>query len=182
MIEPLFTASRIAERVTQLGREIRADAGSGNVFLLGILKGSSVFTADLLRAIEGDVAYGFIDVVLDVADTETASALEIDFVSHTSIADRDVYVVKDVVSTGVIENYLLTQLLQHAPRSLKLVALLDRPAMRTVDLKTDFRAFETDGGSYAGYGLELDGRYGNLPYICRLQPSENATTSQPDAG
>jgi hypoxanthine phosphoribosyltransferase len=167
VIDPLFTAPQIAERVADLGRAIRADAGSGNVFLLGILKGSAVFVADLLRAIEGDVAYGFIDVVRDVADTETATALEIDFVSHTNIADRDVYIVKDVVSTGIIENYLLTQLRQHSPRSLKLVALLDRPAMRTVDIRTDFRAFETDGGSYVGYGLELEGEHGNLPYIGR---------------
>jgi hypoxanthine phosphoribosyltransferase len=167
VIELLFSADQIAERVADLGREIRADAGSGSVFLLGILKGASVFVADLLRAIDGDAGYGFIDVVRDEADTETASALEIDFISYTDISGRDVYVVKDVVSTGVIENYLLTQLRQHSPRSLKLVALLDRAAMRTVDLQTDFRAFETDGGSYAGYGLELDGQYGNLPYIGR---------------
>lgn len=167
MIEPLFSAAEIAERVAQLGRDIRADAGTGALFLLGILKGSAVFVADLLRAIDGDAAYGFIDVLRDEADTETATALEIDFISHTDIAGRDVYLVKDVVSTGVIENYLLTQLRQHSPRSIRLVALLDRPSLRTVDIKTDFRAFETDGGSYAGYGLELEGRYGNLPWIGR---------------
>lgn len=168
MIEQLFTAEHIAARVAAIGSGIRAQAGSGEVFLLGILKGASVFLADLMRAIDGDVTYGFIDVVRDEADTGVASALEIDFVSYTNISGRDVYVVKDIVSTGVIENYLLAQLRLHGPKSLHLVALLDRPSLRTIDLTVDFKAFDTDGGSYVGYGLELDTHHGNLPWIGRM--------------
>lgn len=168
MIEPLYSAEDIAQRVTAIGRAIRAEAGGGEVFLLGILKGASVFLADLLRAIDGEVTYGFIDVVRDEADTGVATALEIDFVSYTNISGRDVYVIKDIVSTGVIESYLLAQLRLHSPKSLHLVALLDRPSLRTIDLTVDFKAFETDGGSYVGYGLELDAHHGNLPYIGRI--------------
>ena len=168
MIEQLFSAEQIAGRVAAIGGGIRAEAGSGEVFLLGILKGASVFLADLMRAIDGEVTYGFIDVVRDEADTGVASALEIDFVSYTNITGRDVYVVKDIVSTGVIENYLLAQLRLHGPKSLHLVALLDRPSLRTVDLDVDYKAFETDGGSYVGYGLELDTHHGNLPWIGRI--------------
>ena len=168
MIEQLFSAEEIAGRVRAIGSGIRAQAGSGEIFLLGILKGASVFLADLLRAIDGAVTYGFIDVVRDEADTGVASALEIDFVSYTNITGRDVYVIKDIVSTGVIENYLLAQLRLHGPKSLQLVALLDRPSLRTVDLTVDFKAFETDGGSYVGYGLELDTHHGNLPWIGRI--------------
>lgn len=168
MIEPLYSAEEIAQRVTAIGRAIRAEAGDDEVFLLGILKGASVFLADLLRAIDGEVTYGFIDVVRDEADTGVASALEIDFVSYTNISGRDVYVIKDIVSTGVIESYLMAQLRLHSPKSLRLVALLDRPSLRTIDLTVDFKAFETDGGSYVGYGLELDAHHGNLPYIGRI--------------
>ena len=168
MIAPLYSAEDIAQRVTAIGRAIRAEAGSGEVFLLGILKGASVFLADLLRAIDGEVTYGFIDVVRDEADTGVATALEIDFVSYTNISGRDVYVIKDIVSTGVIESYLLAQLRMHSPKSLHLVALLDRPGLRTIDLTVDFKAFETDGGSYVGYGLELDAHHGNLPFIGRI--------------
>jgi len=173
----LFTADEIARRVKALGGEIHADAaanaGAGGVFLLGILKGAAVFLADLLRAIPGDVSYGFIDVVRDFSDTETAAAVEIDYISHIDIAGRNVYVIKDVVSTGVIENYLLMQLRMHSPATLQLVALIDRPSHRTVDLKTDYRAFEpAEGdGAFAGYGLEIDGRLGNLPYIGRINPA-----------
>ena len=160
-----FDAATIAERVAALAQEIRAEVGTGEVFLLGILKGTAVFLSDLLRAIPGDVGYGFIDVVRDIADTEIAAALEIDFLSHTELAGRQVYVLKDVVSTGIIENYLLTQLRSHDAASLKLIAVLDRPDLRTVDLKTDHRLFEAGKGVYVGYGLEQSGRFGNLPYL-----------------
>lgn len=163
-----FSAEEIAGRVAALASEIRTGAGSGEVFLLGILKGTAVFLSDLLRAIPGKVGYGFIDVIRDVADTEVATALEIDFLSYTELADRKVYVLKDVVSTGVIENYLLTQLRTQKPASLNLIALLDRPEARTVDITPAHRAFEIGGGTFVGYGLEYEGLHGNLPYIGKV--------------
>ncbi|HVE73301.1 MAG TPA: phosphoribosyltransferase family protein [Thermoanaerobaculia bacterium] len=167
-VRPVFSADEIASRVRELGAAIRADAGRAEVFLLGVLKGTALFTSDLLRAIEGDVSYAFIDVVRDISDSETADAVEIDFLSFHDIRARNVYLLKDVVATGVIENYLLTQLRTHEPASLKLVALLDRPNARTVDLNADFRAFTIEqDGTWAGYGLEQRSRFGNLPYIGR---------------
>jgi hypoxanthine phosphoribosyltransferase len=163
-----YSAEAIATRVRDLGKEIRAEAGDGEVFLLGILKGAAVFLSDLMRAVPGQVGYGFIDVVRDEADTEVATALEIDFLSHIELAGRNVYVLKDVVSTGVIESYLLTQLRLQDPASLKLVALIDRPNLRTIDLSADHHAFQVREGTFVGYGLEHEGRWGNLPYIGKL--------------
>lgn len=168
MLTPVHGAEDIATRLRALGEEIRADAGEGEVFLLGILKGASLFLADLMRAIPGDVSYGFIDVVRDGVDSG-ADALEIDFLSFTDIRGRNVYVLKDVVNTGVIENYLLSQLRLHAPATLRLVALLDRPDARTVDVVTDFRAFTVTDGTFAGYGLEHERRFGNVPWIGRVR-------------
>jgi Hypoxanthine-guanine phosphoribosyltransferase len=168
-ITKTFSAREIEQRVAALAAELRDDAGEAPLFLLGILKGASCFVSDLLRRIPGEAGYGFIDVVRDPADTEVATAMEIDFMSWIDIRDRNVYVVKDVVSTGVIETYLLTQLRQREPSSLKLVALIDRPDARTVDLTVDFRAFEAGEGVYVGYGLEMDGRHGNLPYIATVK-------------
>lgn len=168
-IKKAYSAKQIAKRVARMGEEIRKDAGDGEIFLLAILKGTAVFFSDLLRSIPGEVGYGFIDVIRDIADTDVANALEIDFLSHTELAGRKVYVLKDVVSTGVIENYLLMQLRLHEPATLRLVALLDRPALRTADVAVDHRAFEVrDKKIYVGYGLEHEGRHGNLPYIGRL--------------
>jgi hypoxanthine phosphoribosyltransferase len=164
-ITKTFSAREIEQRVAALAAELRDDAGEAPIFLLGILKGASCFVADLLRRIPGETGYGFIDVVRDVADTEVATAMEIDFMSWIDLRGRNVYVVKDVVSTGVIESYLLAQLRQKHPTNLKLVALIDRPDARTIDFTVDFRAFEAGEGVYVGYGLEIDGRHGNLPYI-----------------
>lgn len=172
-ITPLFSAEEIAARVASLGREIREAAGDGEVFLLGILKGASLFLADLLRAIPGNVSYGFIDVIRDQSDNSVADAIEIDFLSFTDIRARNVFVLKDVVATGVIENYLLSNLRMHEPKSLRLVALLDRPEARTSDLTTDFRAFTIDhDGVFAGYGLEQGRRFGNLPFIGRVHTGQ----------
>ncbi len=167
-IKKAFSEKQIARRIDKLAAEIRADAGKREVFLLGILKGTSCFLADLVRAIPGAVSYGFINVVRDIADTGP-TATEIDYLHWIDIAGKDVYLLKDVVSTGVIESYLLMQLRQKNPRELKLVALLDRPELRTIELEVDYRAFEADPhGSFIGYGLELAGQHGNLPYIGRV--------------
>jgi hypoxanthine phosphoribosyltransferase len=166
-ITEIFSAERVAARVREVGAEIRRHAGEGEVFLLGILKGTSIFLADLMRSVPGDVTYGFIDVVRDTAD-EITDALEIDFLSFTDIRGRNVYLLKDVVNTGVIENYLLSQLKMHGPATLHLVALLDRTDARTVDIQADFRAFTIEDGTFAGYGLEHERRFANLPFIGRV--------------
>jgi hypoxanthine phosphoribosyltransferase len=165
-VKSRFSRRQIAGRIARLGKTIRKDAGKGSaIFLIGILNGTAVFLSDLLRAIPGEVGYSFIDVIRDMSDTEIAEAMQIDFLSHVDIKDRNVYVIKDVVSTGVIETWLLGQLRQHGPASLKLVALLDRADLRTVDLRVDYALFEAHGADYVGYGLERGGRFGNLPFI-----------------
>lgn len=164
-VKERFSEATIKHRIEELGQEIRKDAGDAEIMLIGILKGTAVFLADLLRAIPGQVQFEYIDVVRDISDTEIAEAMEIDFMMHFDMRGKNVYLLKDVVSTGVIENYLLTQFRMRTPANLKLVALLDRPDLRTMELDVDFRAFEATNGTFVGYGLELRGQYANLPYI-----------------
>jgi hypoxanthine phosphoribosyltransferase len=168
-VKKAFSEKQIAKRIDKLGAGIRKDAGEAEVFLLGVLKGASFFLADLMRAIPGDVSYGFIDVIREMADTEVATAMEIDYLQYSDITGKHVYLLKDVVSTGVIESYLLQQLRQKNPTELKLVALVDRPELRTVALDVDYCAFEADHrGVFVGYGLEFYGKHANLPYIGRV--------------
>lgn len=167
-ISVTFTQEEIARRVAELGRAIRTDAGTAEVVLVGILKGASVFLADLLRAVPGDVSFHFIDVVQGQSDTEVAEATEINYFTHFDLTEKNVYLLKDVVSTGVIEAYLLSQLRQRKPRDLKLVALLDRPDFRTVQLDVAFAAFRIGTGTFVGYGLEFRGKLANLPFIGSL--------------
>ncbi|HET7715951.1 MAG TPA: phosphoribosyltransferase family protein, partial [Bauldia sp.] len=147
---------------------IRKESGDSEVFLLGILKGATCLTADLLRAVGGPVSFGFVDVVRDLSDNETATAIELDFLSYTDISGRNVYVLKDIVTTGIIESYLLAHLRQERPSSLKLVALLDRPEARTTEVRTDHHLFKVGEGTFVGYGLEFEGRLGNLSHIARV--------------
>ncbi|MFN2441883.1 MAG: phosphoribosyltransferase [Thermoanaerobaculia bacterium] len=160
-----WSGSQIARRMQELGAEIRQDAGNDPILLIGVLKGASCFLADLMRAIPGEVSYEFIDVIRDVADTSVAEAMEIDFLTHFDMRGKRVYLLKDVVTTGVIENYLLGQFRQRNPAHLELVALIDRPTQRTIDISLRHRAFQADEGTFVGYGLEAGGRWGNLPYL-----------------
>lgn len=160
-----WSGSQIARRMQELGAEIRQDAGNDPILLIGVLKGASCFLADLMRAIPGEVSYEFIDVIRDVADTSVAEAMEIDFLTHFDMRGKRVYLLKDVVTTGVIENYLLGQFRQRNPAHLELVALIDRPTQRTIDISLRYRAFQADEGTFVGYGLESGGRWGNLPYL-----------------
>lgn len=164
----LWTESQIRDRVHALGGEIRKDAGDGEILLVGVLKNTAIFLSDLLRAIPGRVQYEFLDKISDLSDTTIADAMEIDFLSHFEMHERRVYLLKDVVSTGIIEQWLLSQLKLRRPASLKLVALIDRPDLRRTALEVDFRAFVGGSGRFVGYGLEQDGQNGNLPSIASI--------------
>lgn len=166
-IRTVFSAEDIAERVAELGRAIRRDAGNQEIYLIGILKGSSIFLADLLRATPGEVHYHFVDVVREGGSDD--QPMDINFITHFEMKDRPLYLLKDIVTTGVIENYLVTQFRQRNPSELKLVALLDRPSARRVLLPVDYRAFEVEDGTFVGYGLEHEGRFENLSFIGTLQ-------------
>lgn len=167
-VAPFFGADQIRSRVGELAADIRRDAGDEQICLIGILKGASVFLSDVLRETPGHVRFEWVNVIRDHADTETAEAMQIDFLTQFDMRGKRLYVLKDVVSTGVIESYLLSQFRQNHPSMLKLVALIDIPEARTVDLLTDFAAFTAPKNLYVGYGLEYEGRYGNLPYIGTL--------------
>ena len=161
----LWTETQIRDRVQALAAELRADAGDEEILLVGVLKGTAVFLADLLRAIPGPVGYEFLDKISDLSDTSIADAIEIDFLSHFDMRGRRVYLLKDVVSTGVIEQWLMSQLRLRHPSAIKLVALIDRPDLRRTAFDVDYRAFVGGSGQFVGYGLEADGRGANLTSI-----------------
>ncbi|MEO8217223.1 MAG: phosphoribosyltransferase family protein [Acidobacteriota bacterium] len=168
IIPQTFSAGEIADRVAVLARDIRADAGDAEILLVGVLKGASVFLADLLRAIPGPVRYHFVDVIYSERSLEQIT--DIFFVTHFPIEGQHIYLLKDVVSTGITENYLLSHLRLRNPALLKLVALLDRPADRRLHLNVDYSLFEVNKGIFVGYGLDHDGNHENLPYLGALSP------------
>lgn len=163
--EVLIDADRIAHRVAELGREIRAHYGpSDPIVVVGVLKGSFLFMADLVRHLEGPVICEFLGVSSYVG-THSSGAVQITQDLKADVAGKHVVLVEDIVDTGLTLEYLRRAIDARQPASLQVVALLDKPSRRKVLVHVDRVGFEIPDLFVVGYGLDLDQLYRNLPYI-----------------
>jgi hypoxanthine phosphoribosyltransferase len=188
MNEPLIapverhSPREIAARVAEVARSLEARLGSDPLLVVGVLKGSAIFLADLVRAIRLPTRFEFIDVSrTDEADGESEPLIAIRFFRHFPIENQHVLVLKDVVTTGVVENYLLSQLRAQQPKSLALACVIDRPPARRVSLDVDHSLFhEPEERRWVGYGLDnADGSYAHLAALAILpSPPEGADPSR----
>lgn len=163
--EVLISASEIAERVEGLGTELRelyADSPEPPV-LIGVLKGSTLFLADLVRAVGIDAEVDFMAISSYSASSGQSGVVRIVKDLEGDIVDRDVLLVEDIVDTGLTLTYLRRSLGEREPRSLRTVALLDKAARRIVPVPVEFRGFEIPDVFVVGYGLDFMGRYRNVP-------------------
>ena len=157
----LFSEDDIAEAVARMGREIAANHADEPV-LVAVLKGSVIFLADLIRAIDARVAVDFIAIshyAPDSGRVRIVKDLEVD------ILGRDVILVEDVVDTGLTVTFLVRQLLERGAASVHVAALLDRRSKRIVPLEVTYRGFEIEDEFVLGYGLDWDERYRNVRRI-----------------
>lgn len=167
-LEVLYDAATIAERVRELGRRIEASQSDRELLFISIVGGSVVFLADLIRSLSRPVRYETVQVVYS-ATAQPGDLLEIQYPISLDVSAQPVVIVKDVVSTGVPESYLISQLLQRGAERVQIAALIDLPEERRVDVEPDYRVFAPKRlGTFAGYGLKYHGRYGNLPYLARI--------------
>jgi hypoxanthine phosphoribosyltransferase len=163
--EKRFDADRIAARVEEIARRLDEDFRDDPVVLLSILKGAAFFAADLARRMRSRISIEYISVRRAEGSDEI---LQIDFVTGFSLGGRPVVLLKDVVNTGVIETYLSDQLRAAGVRTLRIAAIVDKPRERKTDLSVDYPLFTSEGGTFVGYGMEFQGRHGNLPYVAEL--------------
>jgi hypoxanthine phosphoribosyltransferase len=162
----LITQEQIAAKVRELGGLISADYASSSVTLVSVLKGSLPFMADLMRAIKIPVQIDLMEVSsYGGATTETSGLVRILKDLSSSISGKDVLIVEDIIDTGLTLNYLLRYLRGKNPRSLRICALLDKPARRLVEIPIDYRGFTIPDEFVVGYGLDFGEYYRNLPYI-----------------
>ena len=158
----LLDADAVAAQVRRLGAEIASDHPDG-VVLVGVLKGALIFTADLVRAIDGiPVEVDFISISRFAPDSGRVKILH-DLVCD--IGGRDVVVVEDMVDTGLTLAYLMGRLGERGPRRLSACTLLDRPTRRIVPHELRYRGLELDDEFVLGYGLHARDLYRNLPFI-----------------
>lgn len=165
----LFDADTLHQRIAELGREIRADHGDVPIVAICVLKGSILFTADLVRAIGGDVRIEFLGVS-SYAGTESTGEVAITHDLRSAIAGAHVLVVEDIVDTGLTLSYLMGLLTARSPASLKIASLLDKPSRRTSEVTADYVGFTIEDQFVIGYGLDLDERFRNLPFVGIYEP------------
>lgn len=168
-IQVLYTEKQIKNRVGELGRQIRNDFGDAEITLLCILKGSVIFTADLARAISGRLTIEFLGVRSYGNDTRSSGAVQITHDLTTPIEGRHVVLVEDIVDTGLTLKYLMRVLSARRPASLKVCALLEKPAGDS-PFRPDYVGFNVGEGFVVGYGLDWAQRLRNLPYIGVVNP------------
>ena len=165
----LLDQQTIRKRVRELGIQITQDYRNRTPHLIGILKGASIFHADLVRAIELDVSFDFIAVGSYGKLSKSSGEVRILKDLDESLEGKDVLLVEDIVDTGLTLHYLLQNLQARDPRSLKIVALLNKPARREIEVDVDYVGFDIPDEFVVGYGLDYDQRYRNLPDVRILQ-------------
>lgn len=167
----LITRDEIAKKVKELGEQISKDYAGKKPVLVCVLKGASIFFADLVREISLPLTLDFMAISSYGSATKTSGVVRILKDLDNDILGKDVIVVEDIVDSGVTLNYLKQILFQRGASSLRIATLLDKPARRKVkDLKVDYMCFDIPDAFVVGYGLDYDQKYRNLPDIGVLSP------------
>ena len=161
----LFSEEQLKSAVEKIAGEINRDYEGKEPVRIGILKGSVVFMADLMRRISVDCTTDFMSVSSYGGGTETSGSVRIRKDLDRSITGKDVIVIEDILDSGTTLSHLLEILEVRRPNSLKLCVLLDKPERRVTPVKYDYVGLTVPDEFIVGYGLDYDEKYRNLPYI-----------------
>ena len=167
--EVLISSEDIQHRVAELGQQISADYGDRPVVLVGVLKGSFMFMADLVRHITSPVRLEFIGTK-SYNGASSSGEVQLTKDLDKPIQGEDVLLVEDIVDTGLTLNYLHHLLAQRGPLSVRTAAFLDKPSRRRIEVHADYVGFEIEDRFVVGYGLDFDQKYRNLRDLCVLVP------------
>ena len=164
-VETLITQEELAAQVRALGAQIARDYAGRELVLVSVLKGSFVFCADLMRAIDLPVAVEFLGLK-SYGDSQTTSGV-VQITSDLSrpVTGKDLLIVEDIVDTGLTMAYLRKNLATRGPRSVKLCTLLHKPTRARVETSIDYLGFSIEDVFVVGYGLDWAERYRNLPFL-----------------
>lgn len=165
----LFTRQQIAQRVEELAAEITRDFHGQSVIFVGVLKGASIFLSDLARQVKLDATFDFISVSSYGNSKESSGEVRLVKDVDSSMADKNIIIVEDILDTGLTLQFLRKLFLAHQPRALKIAALLDKSCRRVVPVQADYCGFTIPDEFVVGYGLDYAERYRNLADICVLE-------------
>jgi hypoxanthine phosphoribosyltransferase len=164
-IKPLITAEQIESRLSEIGAQISEDYAGKELLLVGVLRGAFVVMADLARYIDLPCEFDFMAVSSYGASTQTSGVVRILKDLDEEIEDRHVLIVEDIIDSGLTLNYLIKSLEVRKPASLAIATLLHKDGIQRVPIDIKYVAFPIGPEFVVGYGLDLDGKYRNLPYV-----------------
>lgn len=161
----LFDEETLEKRITELGRQITKDYEGKELVVIGILKGSNIFTSDLVRKIDLPLQMDFMVVSSYGNATESTGVVRIlkDLEQH--VDGKHLLIVEDIIDSGLTLKYLKENLLTRNPESVKICTLLDKPARRKENVEVNYVGFEVPDEFIVGYGIDYAEKYRNLPYI-----------------
>ncbi len=175
VIDEMISAKSIAARIEALAQEITTSfKGTEKLIVVGLLRGSFVFIADLVRELDMNVEVDFLEASSYGNAMESSREVRILKDLRGEIGGKDVLVVEDIVDTGFTLKHVVGLLQSRGPRRLETIALLDKPSRREVDIKATWTGFEIPDEFVVGYGIDFAQRNRNLPYIGKVRFTEDA--------
>ena len=164
-IKPLITSEEIEAKLADMGRQITDDYEGKDLLLVGVLRGAFMVMADLARHIDLPCEFDFMAVSSYGASTQTSGVVRILKDLDEEIAGRDVFVVEDIIDSGLTLNYLVKSLRVRKPASLEIASLLVKEGIQRVPIEVKYVGFNIGPEFVVGYGLDYAGKYRNLPYV-----------------
>ncbi|SMF38057.1 hypoxanthine phosphoribosyltransferase [Pseudobacteriovorax antillogorgiicola] len=163
----LFSKDQLQARIEELGKQISQDYGNEPIVVIGVLKGSFIFMADLIRSINSPLEIDFIGVS-SYEGTSSTGHVRITNDLKMDIAGRNILLVEDIIDTGLTIDYLINLFKVSNPKSLKVCSLLSKPEAHQMTHTIDYVGFEISREFVIGYGLDLDERYREIPEILQV--------------
>lgn len=170
ILRVLITEDEIKQKVHELGKKISSDYKGKKVLVLGVLKGSFVFMADLIRELSVPVEVEFMAVSSYHSGVKTSGVVKIIKDIDINPQNFNILIVEDILDSGLTLSYLKGLLMQRGASDIRIATLLDKPACRVADIKADYTCFEVPNEFVVGYGLDYAEKYRNLPYVGILKP------------
>ena len=164
----LFSEEQIKAKVRELAAQINEKYRGQTVVCLCILKGASIFYADLVRELDCDAQFDFMAVSSYGASTKTTGSVQIIKDMTADILDKHVLIIEDILDTGLTLHYIRDILLKRRPASIEICCLLDKPSRRRADINADYTGFVIEDRFVVGYGLDYAEHYRNLKDVCEL--------------
>jgi hypoxanthine phosphoribosyltransferase len=165
----LFEEDAIRTRVKELAAEISARHPEGDILFIGILKGSFIFLADLVRYVDVDCKIDFARIASYGSETVSSGKLEITLDAGLPVKDRAVIIVDDIVDTGLTLSEYRKMIEERGPKSVEIAALIDKTGRREKLVQVDYCGFRIEEGFVVGYGLDCDERFRALGSVCVLE-------------